>query len=391
MNLKISLTVLILTLSLFSVRAEAGAWSSYKASADRQGVSAEGSVDLPLKISWTYVLEGKTNGFVDWGPVAADGIVYTGDGLNNILALNAATGELIWKKELISNIFSVSLSEDAKILYATTAITTKPTATFYALDPKTGENLWDNMAHGQPAVGGIEGAPAIAGGKIYAGYLQYEGHGGLLALDGQTGKLLWHVEVARFSPYSSITYANGKLYVGFENKKLYCVDAKTGKNLWFKDTVELPYAAPVVWENKVYVGAGNTVYALDASTGQVMWEKAVEAQIGHSSISIFDKTLYVGSRESKVFALTAGEGTVVWIKDLQKGAIESSVIIDPKKKLLFVATQENKLLALTLKSGEVKDEVQLSDDERGVWKSSPALYEGRLYIGSLDKTFYALE
>jgi outer membrane protein assembly factor BamB len=391
-------SILTLALAVFAVYSginpevlEAGQWSSFKASAARQGVSGDASIDLPLKISWKYALEGKTNGFVDWGPVAADGVVYTGDGLNHILALNAETGELIWKKDLVSNIFSVSLSDDAKKLYVTIAITTKPTPTLFALDPKTGEILWDNMVNDQPAVGGIEGAPAIADGKIFAGYLQYEGHGGLIALDGETGALLWHIEVTKFSPYSPITYADGRLYVGFENKTLYCVDAATGKNIWSKQTVDLPYAAPLAWDKKVYVGTGNTIYAMDAASGQVMWEKQVEAQIGHSSLSVYDKTLYVGSRDSKVFALTAGEGSVIWTQDLQKGPIESSVLVDAKKKLLFVATQENKLLALGLKTGEVKDELVLSEDPRGVWKSSPALYGGRLYVGSLDKTFYAVE
>jgi outer membrane protein assembly factor BamB len=365
-------------------------WNLFKGSAQRNGVSSE-SVDLPLKVSWTYTPEGKTNGFVDWGPVAADGIVYTGNGLNVVLAMNAKTGEIVWQKDVLSNIFSVSLSEDSSILYVTIAITTKPTPTLYAMNPKNGEILWDNMTQDQPAMGGMEGAPAIADGKIYAGYLQYEGHSGLAAYDGKTGKLLWHQQVTKFSPYSPITYAEGRLYVGFEDRNLYCFNAADGAVAWSVKMTELPYAAPLVLDNKVYVGVGSSIYALDARTGQIMWQKTVEAQIGHSSVSAHGKVLYVGSRESKVFALTASEGNVIWMQDLKKGSIESSVIVDPKEKLLYTATQENWIVALSLQDGSVKNELQLSQDPRGVWKSSPAFYNGRLYVGSLDKTFYALE
>lgn len=366
------------------------AWHFFKGSASRLGIAQE-SVDLPFEISWKYTHEGKSNGFVDWGPVAANGIVYTGNGLNGVLAMNSKTGEIVWQKDLISNIFSVSLSEDNSILYVTTAITTKPTPTLFAINPKNGDVLWDNMTQNQPAVGGMEGAPAIADGKIFSGYLQYEGHGGVAAYDSKTGKLLWHWETERVSPYSPVAYADGLLYIGFENKSLYCLNAENGKVQWSQPTTDLPYAAPLVFDKKVYIGAGNTIYSMDARTGQIMWQKTFEAQFGHTSLSAFEKTLYIASRESKVFALTASEGNVVWTQDLKKGAIESSAIVDANKKMLYIATQENWLLALSLKDGDVKGEIQLSQDERGVWKSAPALYEGRLYIGSLDKTFYALE
>lgn len=366
-------------------------WPSFKASADRQGVIEDAGLKTPLKVIWKYTPEKPGNGFVDWGPVAANGIVYTGDGLNHVVALDAKSGGVIWVKELVSNIFSVSLSEDSKILYATTAITTKPTATLYALDPKTGEIIWDNMINGQEAVGGMEGAPAIKDGKIYAGYLQYEGHGGVVAYEGATGKLLWHVEVKRFSPYSPVSYADGKLFVGFENKTLNCLDAATGRHLWEQTMDDLVFAAPLISGKVVYVATGLTLYAVDVNKGQIMWQKTLEGHVGHSSLSLFNKTLYVGTTESQLLALKLSDGSKVWTQELKKGSIESSVLIDAKKKVLYIGTQENWLMALSLKDGESKFELKLSEDPRGVWKGAPAIYDGRLYVGSLDRNFYALE
>ncbi len=373
------------------LQADESSWATFKGSSERLGVFEGKSVDLPFKISWKHTPEGKTNGFVDWGPVAANGIIYTPDGLNNVLALNAQTGEIIWQQKLISNIFSVSLSENRKKLYVTTAITTKPTATLYALDSVTGEALWDNMVDGQPAVGGMEGAPAIKDGKIYVGYLQYEGHGGIAAYDAETGKMIWHAEIPRFSPYTPITVSKDKMFVSLENKKLYAVATSSGRILWEKELADLAYAAPVVWNDKVYLAAARTLYVFDTRTGQIMWQKTLDGEVGHSSVAISNKTIYLGSRDSKVFALNAESGSPVWTKELEKGPIESSVLVDPKKKILYVGTQENWMLVLALKNGGIKHEIRLSDDQRGIWKSSPAIYEGRLYVGSLDKTFYALE
>ncbi len=371
--------------------ATASNWLCFKGSSDRLGVYDGTSVKLPLDVVWSYTVEGKTNGFVDWGPVAANGIVYTGDGLNHVLAFESKSGKMLWKKELISNVFSVSLSDDTKFLYVTTAITTKASATLYALNSATGELVWDNMVDGQPAVGGMEGAPAFHNGKIYAGYLQYEGRGGVVAYEGTTGKLLWHSEVKGFSPYSPVSYAEGKIFIGFENKTLNCLDAETGRHLWAQKMEDLPYGAPLVFDQKVYSAVGANLYALDIRTGQVMWQKPLDGHVGHASLSLFNKTLFIGTTESKFLAMKASDGNLVWSTDLKKGSVESSAIVDAKKKILYVGTQENWVLALSLKNGEVKAAKKLSEDPRGIWKASIALYEGRLYIGSLDRSFYALE
>ncbi len=368
-------------------------WISFKNGVDRLGVLPQGaSVELPFKIIWQYKIEEKSNGFVDWGPVAAGGKIYTPDGLNNVLALDANDGKLLWKKPLISNVFTVSLSADTKILYVTTAITTKASPTLFALDPETGSELWNNMINDQPAVGGMEGAPVIVDDRIYAGYLQYEGHGGVAAYDSRTGKLIWNQEVSRMSPYSSLSYGDGRLYAGFENKTLVCLSAADGSLLWSSTPfTDLVYSAPVVNKGRVYAGAGNTLYAFDAARGSVLWKRDVEGSIGHSSFSLHNEVLYVATHDSKIFAVQAKEGGILWSQDIAMGPIESSPLIDAAKKMLYVATQENKIAAVELEKGKVAGHIQLSQDPRGVWKSAPALYNGRLYIGSLDRTFYALE
>lgn len=367
-------------------------WFFFKGGMERQGAFENTSVELPFTIAWKYKIEEKSNGFVDWGPVVIGDKLFTPDGLNNVLALNANDGTLLWKKQLISNVFTVTLSEDGKILYVTTAITTKASPTLFAIDPETGEVIWDNMVNGQPAVGGMEGAPAVRDGKIYAGYLQYEGNGGVIAYDAKDGKMLWHWKVPRFSPYSPVSFFEGKLYVAFENKTLVCLDASNGNMLWnSQQLAELAYSAPLIAEGRVYIGAGSNIYAFDPARGTVLWTKTIDGQIGHASLSYHDGRLYGATRESKVFALQSREGAMVWMQELNLGTIESSPMIDVKKKMLYIATQENKVAAIEIETGKLAGQMQLSEDPRGVWKSVPAFHNGRMYIGSLDRTFYALE
>jgi outer membrane protein assembly factor BamB len=388
-----SFVFLILSSALLNspnASAEAG-WNTFKGSSSRAGTGND-SPELPLKILWQYPVNPKSNGFVDWGPVAGEGMIFSPDGLNHILALDAETGKLIWEKELISNTFTVTLSEDKKVLLATTAITTKPTPTLYALNPKTGEKLWDNTINGQPAMGGMEGAPVIDGNRVYVGYLQYEGNGGIAAFEISTGKLLWQWKVPRFSPYSALAYSKGKIFVGFENKTIHCINAASGKPEWsLGDLPDLPYGAQVATKKELYFVAGSSIYAVDSQKGQILWKKELSASVGHSSVSLHKNVLYFGSKESKLFAASAVNGDIIWEVDLASGSLDSSPIIDEEKGTLFIGSQKNILFAINIKTGEVKNQIQLSDNQRGIWRNTPAIYKNRIYIGSLDRTFYALE
>ncbi len=384
---------LALGASTFNVYAEADQlWNTYKGTSDRVGVSNSGSdVKIPFQVLWKYAPAGKSNGFVDWGPVFDHDTLYTPDGLNNIIALNRLTGEVIWQRQVPSNVFSVSLSEDAKILFVTTAITTKPTPTLYAFNPKNGEEIWNNMTMGQPAVGGMEGAPAIVNGVIYVQYLQYEGKSGVMAFNVADGKSIWQWSASRVSPYSPITYADGRIYVGYENKTLVCLNAANGDLVWTQsDLADLPFAATVVSNKTAYLAAGSGIYAFDAASGAVKWKKTIEGQVGHSSPVIYKNSLLFGTREGKVYALNTKDGQTEWTADVQ-GPIESAFAVDGKKAIVYLATQENYLYAIGAKKGEIKGQIRLSEDPRGVWKSSPVLYQGKIYVGSLDRNLYAVD
>jgi alcohol dehydrogenase (cytochrome c) len=73
-----------------------------------------------------------------------------------------------------------------------------------AIDPFTGKKVWD-----LPAPAGRSGVLSTASGLIFLG-----GGGGLLVVDGQTGKPLWNVNIAQTTQGSPMTYmVGGKQYI----------------------------------------------------------------------------------------------------------------------------------------------------------------------------------
>ena len=383
-----------------SMRLRASAWSSssqrwglFRNSAERLGL-ANPRFRQPARIAWVYELQGTTNGFLDWGPVAANGLIFTPNGLNRVLALDAKTGAVAWSTPLESNVFSVLLSADGNVLFATTAITAHPSPTLYALDTKTGIVQWNNLTNGQPAIGGIESAPVVDGNEIYVAHLRYNGEGGVFAYDARDGTLRWQWKRESQSAISPLALAEGRLYAGFDDQKLFCLDARTGRVVWSfapQQTSSL-LASPVVFGSRVFLAWGDAFYALDSKSGRVIWTTPLKETVEFSSPALGGGVLYVGTRQGMMLAFSARDGKLLWKQPLGSAAINSSPVLDTASKTVWVATADNAVVSLMSTTGEVQNRLLLSQQAGlGVWKNSIIFYDGRIYVGSLDKRFYALE
>src|SRR6202521_4087378 len=73
--------------------------------------------------------------------------------------------------------------------------------------------------------------------------------------------------------------------------------------------------APAVSEENVYVGANypdNKLYALNATTGKLLWSFAGGANYGMNGPSVANGVVYVGSNDHHLYALNARNGALLW-------------------------------------------------------------------------------
>ena len=98
-------------------------------------------------------------------------------------------------------------------------------------------------------------------------------------------------------------------------------------------------------------------------------------------------TLYIGSRDNKVYALRTSTGEQQWAFETG-GYVESSPTLSPDGATLYIGSWDNKVYALRTSTGDQ----QWSFDTGGFVESSPALSPdgATLYIGSGDNKVYAL-
>jgi outer membrane protein assembly factor BamB len=341
-------------------------------------------------VRWEYAVEGNTNGFVDWGPLVRGGVVYTPNGGNQLLALDAHTGALLWQVPLISNVFGLTFDARGRFM-VTTAITTGSTPTLFRLDPRTGQTLWDNLAHDQPAIGGIEAGPAVEDGVAYVGYLRFAGAGGVAAYDAESGSLLWHWRKEGYSAISPVAAGGGRIVVGFDDRMVYGLRARDGQVAWQVGPLDdLPVMPPVIAGKEVYIGAGHTLQVVHLASGQIRWRQDLPHKLGMASPAVSERYTYLPTEDGQVYALHRKDGSVLWHIALGGGKLSSSPILDARHQRLFLGSEANTLFVLDAETGKVLDQVVFPQHPSGHWRNSPALAGGWVYIGSVNRRLYGL-
>lgn len=140
--------------------------------------------------------------------------------------------------------------------------------------------------------------PTIANGVIY-GMGTRDGKDVVWALKEADGTELWATPVddprktnQNNGPSGSPTYDDGKLYTVTSNGKFFCLDAKTGKEVWKKDYLadfggKVPtwgYTDSPLVDGKnvlaVPLGAKAAVVAFDKKTGKEAWKTEVPGGVG---------------------------------------------------------------------------------------------------------------
>ena len=163
-----------------------------------------------------------------------------------------------------------------------------------------GEFLW----HYPQSLGLWEG---VSGTMVVDGIVYL--HGLSAALDAVTGKLLWS------NPGLSPVLSGDSFYVWTFDGDLQAVDARTGVELWTYDSKSpAGYAYSLaVFQGVVFTSwDGERMYALDATTGKLLW-RSVLIEEGISTMSVATGgTVVFGGSTGHIYGLDAATGDIAW-------------------------------------------------------------------------------
>ena len=181
------------------------------------------------------------------------------------------------------------------------------------------------------------------------------------------------------------TVANGVVYISSSDGKMYALDASTGHVLWTTPTGSYYLGSgPTVGNGKVYIGSfDHMLYAFDARTGAMLWSAPTGDRIG-SSPTLVNGVIYIGSDDGKVYAFNASTGANLWTLPTG-GSVRSSPAVF--KGVVYVGSDDHLLYAIKAGTGATLWTARTG----GMIRSSPAVVNGIVYVGSEDHKLYAVK
>ncbi|MCW3997335.1 MAG: PQQ-binding-like beta-propeller repeat protein [Candidatus Bathyarchaeota archaeon] len=341
-----------------------------------------------LNLNWDFTTEGA----VVSSPSVVDGRVYVGSQDQNIYCLEARGGYLVWKFDVGSPIKSSPAVVDGKVFSGSDG------GYVYCLNATSGKLIWQKDVGGYieahfDSVATLMSSPTVLMGKVFVGSLDTN----LYCLNANNGDYLWTFKTQGYIT-SSPAVANGAVYITSQEPKsaaLYKLNAESGDLIW---KLETPYkmkqergtdihSSAVVDGGMVFIASNkDEYYGVNVSTGLVEWTyRTIEqAESGFLVAS-------VASHEGRVFlvdqffisCIDADNGDTFWKSWLGGEIYVSPTYADGK---IYVAYDRRGVFVLDAADGKKLSFFEVDSNCR----SSPIVYDRRVYIGNNDWKIYCL-
>jgi outer membrane protein assembly factor BamB len=292
---------------------------------------ALGQVTLGTNLSrvWSATIDGGSNRQrLGAAPVVAAGRLYTIDVDATIHAFSATTGEKVWTTDIAKTEkakadkkargarFGGGVSFDDGKVFATDGL-----GDVVALDAASGKILW-HVKPGSP----LRGAPTVANGQVYV--LSQDNQ--LFALSQADGTVVWNqsgsVETQGVFGVAAPAVSQGTVVAGFSSGELNAYRYENGRTLWqdalSRSTISTSVSSladvdadPVIDRGIVYaVGQGGRMVAIEIDSGQRLWEQNFA---GISTPWVAGEWVFIVTDDARLVCLARATGKVRWISQLR--------------------------------------------------------------------------
>jgi len=259
-----------------------------------------------------------TTGPVWAAPLYAQGHVFICSNDGCLTALDAASGRRTWQYVADGALFGSPAIADEHLLLFTDA------GTLICLDSGTGKERWHHRLgrHLRRVLPGPDSSawdyagasPMIKDGVVFIGTAQ----GALHAIRLRDGRSKWTSD-AHASMRTSVSVTGDIVAFGTMEGSVVALHRSDGSQVWSVDLGGAVVKAPVAWHESIIVGTrkSSRLLALQANSGQVIWERYYWESWVESAPSISDGMAYVGSSDLRtVQAFNPETGKMKWQRDV---------------------------------------------------------------------------
>jgi outer membrane protein assembly factor BamB len=219
-----------------------------------------------------------------------------------------------------------------------------------ALDATTGEEVWR-----LDLPGAVTSAPAAADDLVLAvAQDRTSGTAAAVAVDAASGEERWRYTTPPATPGATAAAVGDEtVFVGMGDARVHALDLETGAERWATRTraavlgTPLFFTAvqtPAVPEDAVIADLAH-VSRFDAATGEERWAFRFPAFLTASSVAVASGAVLIGDGEGFLSAIDLDEGVVVWQRDL--GPLPASgAVADGRRVYAATLGREGEVVAL---------------------------------------------
>jgi outer membrane protein assembly factor BamB len=277
----------------------------------------------PTKV-WTAQIAGSSNRErLASAPVVGGNMLFAAGTDGMITAFDRKTGARIWSRgedtmteDMRPSAFGGGVSYEAGKLYATNGV-----GDVKAMNADTGEVLWTV----KPA-GPLRGSPTIAFGQLFVMTQDNQ----LIALNINDGSLVWDESGSNTQSgvfgVAAPSAGQGTIVAGYSSGELTAYRYENGRVLWSDALARTNIsttvgsitdidADPIIDSGRVYaLGQGGRMAAYELITGQRVWELNLA---GISTPAIAGEWIFTLTDDARLLAIARSSGRVRWITQLQ--------------------------------------------------------------------------
>lgn len=278
-------------------------------------------------------------------------------------------------------VFSPIIKDD-KVFFLDTA------GELFAYDLKAEKKIWRSQILQKKFLKNYR-APKIGyfGGKIFA----VAGVNKIAAASEVDGKILWSKDIASI-PVSAPVSDGEMVYVSTNDNKLYAFGINDGELQWVqsgiaRSTAIFGAADPIIYKDLIITSySSGEIYAVKKKTGEAIWSqdlnvsKATNSDFYLNDIDatpvVKDDVLYSIGNGGLMMAIKVKDGNYLWKKEIA-GITDFWLA----KDFLFVINNDNKLLAVSKKTGGIKWISQLPNLRKENKPQTKNIYNGVIMAG----------
>lgn len=320
-------------------------------------------------VKWEYPEDGDAKFYAI--PVVHNGLVFIGDWDGNMHAIDRETGQSKWvykpdPGKLIGpistkpkdRVISGAAVDDERVYFGLGS------QNVMAISRETAEEVWTfKTGHGvwaTPLLVPVNPDQPDSQRVLYVVSLDHN----LYALDPATGDKIWQKDLGGAAA-GGVTYdaERNRLYIGTFRSQVLAIDLGTRQVLDRFETDGWVWGTPALENDILYFGdLSGKVYAVRIVDGgfEQVWKQLVAESDIRSTPQLTEDLVIVGAKDHHVYALDKEQGTIVWNAELKSQVLSELVLVpgdetDEAHDRIVIGTEsgDERAVALNLENGNI--------------------------------------